>query len=719
MYQQQVKRKLIAGGLAGTAALLLGWAIFQVQYSDSPGDGPLHAVLKPFGARTDPHWSAYLTTLAGNGLAGAVDGAAADSRFSDPFGVAIDAKGTVYVADGGDSNRIRRIGPDGVVSTLAGGQEGFADGTGGSAAFHTPSALAFDRMGNLYVADTGNHAIRRITPDGTVTTIAGNGTPGFADGKGAEARFNGPVGIAVDDAGIVYVADTYNDRIRRIEPDRSVSTVAGIGQPGEDNGAAPGAAFDTPTAIAVAGDGTLYVADTGNNAIRKIGKDGLVSTFAAAPEDERRPLLRRPVGLALTRDGYLYVAAGSGGRILQLAPDGSYRALEHADPALKSDYDSDGAVRLYGPRALALARDGSLVVADALAFRVHRLSTSPNDKAAPAQMPPQEDTPRVDPMPWPVSPQFGAHEVVGLMGEVRGSYDGESRDHFHAGLDIRADVGKRVLAVAPGKVTDPFANWGFGSLGEGFSVGSLSYIHMRVGRDSGGHALDPRFELLLNQRGKPERVRVRRGTRFAVGDAVGTVNGMAHVHMEYAPGGPVSNPLDLGFTGVSDSIAPRIQSVALYDSSNSQLRAKKGKRLLVPRSLGDLSIVVDAYDQMDDNLARRRLGLYKLGYQLLWADGTPVPGFEQPLITQVYNRLPRNREAVKLVYAPQSGITVYGSKATRFAYAITNTLLNGQATPGSWKVGSLAPGDYVLRIHAADYAGHTATNGRDLALTVE
>jgi hypothetical protein len=122
---------------------------------------------------------------------------------------------------------------------------------------------------------------------------------------------------------------------------------------------------------------------------------------------------------------------------------------------------------------------------------------------------------------------------------------------------------------------------------------------------------------------------------------------------------------------------------------------------------------------MDDNLARRRLGLYKLGYQLLGADGRPMPGFEQPLITQVYDHLPRNRDAVKLVYAPKSGITVYGSKTTRFAYDITNRLLNGQASAGSWNVASLAPGDYVLRVFAADFGGHAATQGRDLALTIE
>jgi hypothetical protein len=322
-------------------------------------------------------------------------------------------------------------------------------------------------------------------------------------------------------------------------------------------------------------------------------------------------------------------------------------------------------------------------------------------------------------MPWPVGPQLEPHEIVGVMGEVRGSYGGESRDHFHAGLDIRADIGTRVLAILPATVSDPYPNWDFGELAEGLSLGTLSYIHMRVGRDSTGKALDPRFQLLLSPRGSLARVRVRRGARFAVGDALGTINPMAHVHMEYRPGGILANPLTLGFVGLSDTVAPRIQGIALVDGGGRRLPAKKGRRVRVARALGEVTIVADGYDQMDGNLARRRLGLYKLGYQLLHADGSPVAGFETARITQVYDRLPRERDAVKLVYADSSGITVYGSKATRFAYAVNNMLQGGLALAGSWRVSDLAPGDYVLRIYAADYAGEVALAGRDLAITVE
>nr|WP_307189174.1 NHL repeat-containing protein [Massilia sp. UBA6681] len=711
---------LTGAGVAIAGAVLY----FTGTIERSPG---ALAVFTPKAAKTIPFWPARVTTLAGDGIPGAVDGPAASSRFDDPFGVALDSQGKVFVADAGNSNRIRTIAPDGSVATFAGSKEGFVDGKGTAAAFHTPSALAFDHEGNLYVADTGNHAIRKIAKDGTVTTLAGNGTRGELDGIGRAARFNGPVGLAVDDAGIVYVADTYNDRIRRIGRDGNVTTIAGSGKPGLADGLAAAASFDTPSALAVTTNGTLYVADTGNNAIRRIATDGSVTTIAAPAEGERRAPLRRPVGLALTRDGYLYIAASSGGRILQLTPEGEFRPLPDADvPASNDGFGPDGTVQLYGPRGIAVERDGSLVVADAQAHRLHRLASPRPDEAAPVRPQPVAVA-RKEPMPWPVGPQDMVHEVVGVMGEVRGSYNGDSRDHFHAGLDVRADVGAKVLAVFPSKVSDPYANWGFDSLSEGISVGPLSYIHMRVGRDTRGRPLDPRFQVMLGTRGKAERVRVPRGTRFAVGDPLGTINAMAHVHLDYYQGGAVVNPLSLPFVGFLDTVAPRINSIALFDSSGKRLRPPTGtrknpvldKRLRVPRSLGEVNIVVDAYDQVDGNLARRRLGLYKLGYQLLRADGTPVPGHERPLITQVYDRLPRNPDAVKAVYAPNSGITVYGSKATQFAYALHSRLRDGEVETGSWQLGDIAPGEYILRIYAADYAGQVALEGRDLPLVIE
>jgi len=165
--------------------------------------------------RTPAGWRAQVSTLAGSGSPGYGDGAARETRFADPFGVAVAADGSVYLTDAGEANRIRKVSPEGVVTTLAGGREGFADGAGAGASFNTPSALALDAAGNLYVADTGNNRVRKVTPEGVVTTLAGDGAAGYVDGPASQARFDSPVGLTVDKDGNVYVADTYNDRVRQ------------------------------------------------------------------------------------------------------------------------------------------------------------------------------------------------------------------------------------------------------------------------------------------------------------------------------------------------------------------------------------------------------------------------------------------------------------------------------------------------------------------------
>lgn len=672
-------------------------------------------------ARTVPNWPGRLTRLAGDGIAGATDGPRAQARFTDPFGVALDGAGNVYLADGGESNRIRKIGADGMVSTVAGGVEGFADGPGAAAQFHTPSGIARDRAGNLYVADTGNNAIRKISPAGLVSTLAGDGRPGERDGVGRAARFNGPLGIALAGDGSLYVADTYNDRIRRVAPDGTVSTVAGSGVPGYADGPALAAQLDTPCALAFDGAGALWIADTNNDAIRKLGADGQLTTVARGDEHARDALMRRPMGLALTGDGYGYVASGARGRVLQLAPDGGVLALaDSVRPAVPGN--GDGSVQLFQARGIALASDGSLVLSDAGAMALYQLApAAPAKRGAPPELSLALAPPplRTSPMLWPVKPQNQVHEVIGLMGEVRGNGEGDQRDHLHAGLDVQAAVGSAVLTVEAGKVLHPLPNWGYGSASEGMHIGILSYIHMRVGRGPRDAPLDPRFQLLNDETGKPGRVRVKRGTRFAVGETIGSVNRMAHVHLDYRSGGAELNPLSLPFMGLRDRTAPRIASIALLDGGGRPLTATSAARLLLPRALGEVAIVVDAYDQIDGNQARRRLGLYRLGYQLLYPDGGAVPGYERARLTQSYDRLPRDREATKLAYADSSGVTAHGAASTRFVYALTNRLADGVVAPGRWAVGALAPGDYVLRIMAADYAGNLAVEGRDLPLRVQ
>ena len=181
----------------------------------------------PPTAAPSVRWPVGVRTVAGSGEPGRADGAWSAARFSDPFGVAVDRDGHVFVADAGDNNAIRRVSPDGRVSVFCGGREGFGDGDAASATFRTPSGLAFLPDGRLVVADTGNNAIRLVGRDGSVTTLAGDGTPGRDDGTGRAARFNGPVAVAVGPDAAVYVADTYNDQVRRIGADGRVTTIAG------------------------------------------------------------------------------------------------------------------------------------------------------------------------------------------------------------------------------------------------------------------------------------------------------------------------------------------------------------------------------------------------------------------------------------------------------------------------------------------------------------
>jgi sugar lactone lactonase YvrE len=272
-----------------------------------------------------------VTTLAGSaGQSGSVDGTGTSALFSVPYGVAVDSVGAVYVADGGNDT-IRKISPAGAVITLAGsaGQSGIFDGIGSAARFNSPSGLAVDNAGNVYVADSGYNTIRKITPAGAVTTLAGSPGPGgSADGVGYAARFYGPIGVAADSAGSIYVADEYNCTIRKVTPDGSVTTLAGsAGHRGSADGTGSEARFAYPTGVAVDGMSNLYVADTGNNTIRKITPAAVVTTLAGSPgqsgsADGTGSAVRfsSPLGVAVDRAGNLYVADGGNNRIIKGTP---------------------------------------------------------------------------------------------------------------------------------------------------------------------------------------------------------------------------------------------------------------------------------------------------------------------------------------------------------------------------------------------------------------
>jgi len=213
---------------------------------------------------------------------GSRDGTGSAARFNAPEGIAADAEGNLYVAEPASAT-IRKVTPQGAVTTLAGaaGAVGYADGNGAAARFNQPSRLEADSQGNLYLTDTGNSVVRRITPGGAVGTLAGNGSCGSVDGRTTTAQFCNPKGIALDRWGNLWVADTGNHTVRRIDPNGNVSTVAGSpGVCGSANGRGDVARFCNPQDVDVDEWGNVYVVDTGNSTVRMISPKGEVTTLA-------------------------------------------------------------------------------------------------------------------------------------------------------------------------------------------------------------------------------------------------------------------------------------------------------------------------------------------------------------------------------------------------------------------------------------------------------
>ena len=226
-----------------------------------------------------------------------------------------------------------------------------------------------------------------------------------------------------------------------------------------------------------------------------------------------------------------------------------------------------------------------------------------------------------------------------------------------------------------------------------------------------------RFVASRDDSGQVTRMRVKRGARFLTGERVGTVNAFNHVHVNVGWPGEEYNPLLFRLVQFEDTVPPTISAggIRLYDAEGRPLSRRVKGRLVLS---GPVRVVVDAWDQANGNRPSRRLGLYALGYQVLHPDGSPVPGYEQPIQTLRFDRLSADRDAPGLVYASGSGIPFYGGRRTRFLYIVTNTLRDGVATPGVWDTAQLPPGNYTLRVYAADIHGNVARARRDVAVTI-
>jgi len=380
-------RKITPAGLVTTLASSSGTLVVSKPYGvavDTAGNVYATNTARATVLRITP--AGTVTELAGSaGNAGAADGTGAAARFNWPQGIAIDAAGNLYVTDT-NNHTIRKVTSAGIVTTVAGlpGQVGSADDTRTAARFNRPEGIASDAAGNLTVADTYNHTIRRITVSGVVTTLAGlTGQPGSGDGTGAAARFRWPQGVAVDTAGNVDVVDTSNHTIRRITSAGVVSTIAGSpGNAGIADGAAAAARFNAPAGIGIDPSGTRYIADSENFAIRKMSAVGTTVTLAGSPGlsgstdgtggDARFYL---PRGAATDAAGNAYVADTVNHTIRRISPSGVVTTYAGA-PGQPGSADGVGpSARFNRPWAVAADAAGTLYVADSGNSTIRRIAT--------------------------------------------------------------------------------------------------------------------------------------------------------------------------------------------------------------------------------------------------------------------------------------------------------------------------------------------------------
>ncbi|HXT12950.1 MAG TPA: Ig-like domain-containing protein [Candidatus Angelobacter sp.] len=379
-------RKIAPDGSVTTLAGLNGTA------GSTDGLGAAASFNSPFGMAVDSSGAIYVsdsganiirkispsglvTTFAGlAGVAGTNNGTGTAARFNEPDGLAIDSNNNLYVADT-LNDVIRKISPDGVVTTFAGslGKPGSADKTGTAASFRFPIGVAVGQDGTVYVADSGNYTIREVTPAGAVSTLAGSvGSPGVSDGTNQTARFNGSYNLAVDGNANLYVADTFNHTIRKVTPEGVVTTLAGSpASAGRVNGVGSSARFDFPMGIAVGSNTNLYISDSGNNCIREINAALVVTTLAGVPSEPgstdatgNAARFNFPADVVFDKNTNVYISDLANNTIRKMTPDGAVTTLAgHAGISGTNDGVGDAA-RFFNPSGLAVDGNGNIFVAD-------------------------------------------------------------------------------------------------------------------------------------------------------------------------------------------------------------------------------------------------------------------------------------------------------------------------------------------------------------------
>jgi len=371
-----------------------GW-MFDVHHAYDPGGKTLYL---GDGSRRSAWSISAIDSVAGNGEVChsttnpcGDGGPATKASLYYPTGVAIGPDGSIYLADL-NNDRIRSVGPDGIINTVAGtGSRGYS-GDGGPATeaqLHSPGGIAIGPDGSIYIADRSNHRIRRVGPDGIITSVAGTGINGYSGdgGLATNAQLYSPGGVAVGPDGSIYIADTINSRIRYIGPDGIISTMAGTTGPGGysgDGGSATEARLYLPGDVAIGPDGSIYIADTQNNRIRQVRPDGIINTVAGTgtgdysgdggPATEAQ--LYNPEGVAIGPDGSIYIADRKNHRIRRVGPDGIITTVAGTG---NNGYSGDGGLpadaQLYNPWGVTIGPDGSIYAADRDNRRIRRIGT--------------------------------------------------------------------------------------------------------------------------------------------------------------------------------------------------------------------------------------------------------------------------------------------------------------------------------------------------------
>jgi glucose/arabinose dehydrogenase len=355
-------------------------------------DGTIYIADKGRGRIRKVTTAGVMTTVAGGGSPAqgvGDDGPAVQARLSDLYSVTMGPDGSLYVAEEKSGNRIRKIDPNGVITTVAGtGEAGYA-GDGGpatAARLNSPRDVALGRDGSLYIADRYNNRIRRVDPAGIITTVAGNGEKRFAGdgGPATAASLAAPDSVTVGPDGSLYIADTSNARIRKVDPAGIIATIAGNGKQayGGDGGPAIEASMFNPCGVKLGADGSIYIAEGSSKRIRKVDPAGIITTFAGKTEGgycgdggpATAACLGEPKDIALATDGSVYIADSGSGRVRKVDPAGIITTVAgNGNPAYCGDGGPATQASLQYPTGIAFAPDGSFYISDTYISRIRKV----------------------------------------------------------------------------------------------------------------------------------------------------------------------------------------------------------------------------------------------------------------------------------------------------------------------------------------------------------